>query len=128
MALTELYEFGELPGCEAHNRTRRALGPNPSWLPEDYDEIPEATVCATTYEGYKQYGAEGPKRLNRVGVPGGERISFDRKCTIFFSWRGSAFQVRNRTVPWILFCNIVNSVLLYPFVRPHMNRLYFIST
>ena len=90
---TDLFEFGELPGSEGHQRIRRTLGMNPSWLPDDLNEIPEATVLATTYEGFKKFGATGPKRLNRVGVPGGERISFDKKCTIFFSWRGSAFQV-----------------------------------
>jgi hypothetical protein len=88
------YEFGELPGSAGHVRVRQLLGVHPTWLPEDVDDIPEAIVCATTYEGYRQFGQEGPKRRKlRVGVPGGDRISFDKKCSIFFSWRGSAFQV-----------------------------------
>jgi len=95
MSTSDLYEFGELPGSDGHNRVRSTLPLNPHWLPDDDDDIPEAIVCATTYEGFRQFGATGPKKLNRVGVPGGDRISFDKKCTIFFSWRGSAFQVRS---------------------------------
>jgi hypothetical protein len=118
------YEFGELPGSEVHNRVRHSLGMNPSWLPDDVDDIPEAIVCATTYEGFKQYGPRGPKTLKRVGVPGGERISFDKKCTIFFSWRASAFQAAHESFVFYFYLGFFAVCLgfMIPLANPPINE------
>eukprot|EP00750_Incisomonas_marina_P015515 INCI18346.1.p1 GENE.INCI18346.1~~INCI18346.1.p1 ORF type:complete len:452 (+),score=71.16 INCI18346.1:113-1468(+) len=123
MASETHYEFGELPGSAGHVRVRHTLGMNPTWLPDEIDDIPEAVVCATTYEGYKQYGATGPKKLNRVGVPGGDRISFDKKCTIFFSWRGSAFQAAHQSFVFYFYLLMFAVCLgfMIPLMNPELN-------